>query len=54
MTINETYKRCQELLDIIYKEADEIQKTVIEAFPDSDISKQYRSLAKQIIGEVLC
>lgn len=25
MTINETYKRCQELLDIIYKEADEFE-----------------------------
>ena len=34
--------------------ADEMQKTVIEAFPEADISNQYRTLAKQILGEILC
>ena len=38
-------------------EAEELGKTVLEAFPDSDMAKQYRTLAAQImdaLGEKIC
>lgn len=34
----------------VVQEAETLGKTVIEAFPDSDMAKQYRELAESIIG----